>query len=97
MACSAQKALEDTALYLVNKLHEMTGEENLCMAGGVAFNSVMNGRIFHEIAIQALFCSAGGRRCGLFAWGGDDGLEPNAWKSSKLRHGPCLLGARVFE
>ena len=29
-------------------MKEMTGEENLCMAGGVAFNSVMNGRIFHE-------------------------------------------------
>jgi carbamoyltransferase len=55
VACSAQKALEDTALYLVNKIHEMTGEENLCMAGGVAFNSVMNGRIFHESPFKRFF------------------------------------------
>jgi len=48
IAASAQKVLEDTAIHLVNRIHEMTGEENLCMAGGVAFNSVMNGRIFHE-------------------------------------------------
>jgi len=43
VAASAQKVLEDTALRLVNWLHRETGEENLCMAGGVAFNSVMNG------------------------------------------------------
>ncbi len=33
----------------------MTGEENLCMAGGVAFNSVMNGRIFHETKFKRFF------------------------------------------
>lgn len=55
VACSAQKALEETALYLVEKIHEMTGEENLCMAGGVAFNSVMNGRIFHETPFRRFF------------------------------------------
>jgi carbamoyltransferase len=55
IASSAQKALEDTALYLVGKIHEMTGEENLCMAGGVAFNSVMNGRIFHETPFKKFY------------------------------------------
>jgi carbamoyltransferase len=55
IASSAQKALEDTAIYLVEKIHEMTGEENLCMAGGVAFNSVMNGRIFHETPFKQFF------------------------------------------
>jgi carbamoyltransferase len=55
IASSAQKALEDTAIYLVGKIREMTGEENLCMAGGVAFNSVMNGRIFHETPFKRFF------------------------------------------
>jgi carbamoyltransferase len=55
VACSAQKALEDTAIYLVKQIREMTGEENLCMAGGVAFNSVMNGRIFHETPFKNFF------------------------------------------
>jgi carbamoyltransferase len=55
IACSAQKALEDTALYLVGQIKEMTDEENLCMAGGVAFNSVMNGRIFHEAPFKRFF------------------------------------------
>ncbi len=47
--------LEDTALYLVDRIKDMTGEENLCMAGGVAFNSVMNGRIFRESPFRKYF------------------------------------------
>ncbi len=58
IASSAQKALEDTAIYLVKQIKEMTGEENLCMAGGVAFNSVMNGRIFHETPFKNFYVQA---------------------------------------
>ena len=69
IACSAQKALEDTAIHLVGKIHEMTGEENLCMAGGVAFNSVMNGRIFHETPFKRFFVqpAAGDAGCSVGA------------------------------
>src|SRR5687767_7376579 len=69
IACSAQKALEDTALNLVREIKDMTGEENLCMAGGVAFNSVMNGRIFHETAFKNFYVhpAAGDAGCSLGA------------------------------
>lgn len=69
IACSAQKVLEDTALYLVERIKEMTEEENLCMAGGVAFNSVMNGRIFHESPFKRFFVqpAAGDAGCSLGA------------------------------
>ncbi len=55
IACSAQRVVEDTAIYLAKEIKEMTGEENLCMAGGVAFNSVMNGRIFHETPFKGFY------------------------------------------
>lgn len=69
IASSAQKALEDTAIYLVKQIKEMTGEDNLCMAGGVAFNSVMNGRIFHETPFRRFFVQpvAGDAGCSLGA------------------------------
>lgn len=69
IACSAQKVLEDTALYLVRQIHDMTGEENLCIAGGVAFNSVMNGRIFHESPFKSFYVqpAAGDAGCSLGA------------------------------
>jgi carbamoyltransferase len=69
IASSAQRALEDTAIYLVKQIKEMTGEENLCMAGGVAFNSVMNGRIFHETPFKNFYVqpAAGDAGCSLGA------------------------------
>jgi carbamoyltransferase len=48
IAASLQKALEETVLSMAHWLHRQTGAENLCMAGGVALNCVMNGRIERE-------------------------------------------------
>jgi carbamoyltransferase len=69
IASSAQKALEDIAIHLVKQIKEMTGEENLCLAGGVAFNSVMNGRIFHETPFKNFYVqpAAGDAGCSLGA------------------------------
>lgn len=69
IACSAQKALEETALHLAGEIHKMTSEENLCMAGGVAFNSVMNGRLFHETPFKRFFVqpAAGDAGCSIGA------------------------------
>jgi carbamoyltransferase len=36
-------------------LHRRTGEKRLCLAGGVALNSVMNGRILRESPFEELF------------------------------------------
>jgi carbamoyltransferase len=65
VAASVQKALEETVLHIVRELHRLTGEKRLCLAGGVALNSVMNGRIlregpFEEIFIQPAANDAGG-------------------------------------
>ncbi|MBA4167512.1 MAG: carbamoyltransferase [Chitinophagaceae bacterium] len=45
IAHSLQLVLEETVLKLVDWLYEQTQEENLCLAGGVALNCVMNARI----------------------------------------------------
>jgi carbamoyltransferase len=48
VAASIQVVVEETILAMVRDLHRRTGAENLCMAGGVALNSVANGRIVRE-------------------------------------------------
>jgi carbamoyltransferase len=45
IAHSLQTVLEETALALCDWLYNETKQENLCMAGGVALNCVMNARI----------------------------------------------------
>jgi carbamoyltransferase len=57
IAASLQKCLEFHLFRLLNDLHKRTGCVNLCMAGGVAYNSVANGLIskntsFHNLFIQ---------------------------------------------
>ncbi|MDP6935778.1 MAG: carbamoyltransferase N-terminal domain-containing protein, partial [Myxococcota bacterium] len=42
VAASIQKVTEDCLVGLATRLHADTGMENLCMAGGVALNSVAN-------------------------------------------------------
>jgi carbamoyltransferase len=48
IAFSLQKVLEENVLKMVNWFQEKTGEKNLCMAGGVALNCVLNGVIRDE-------------------------------------------------
>lgn len=45
IAHSLQQVLEETVLDIVRWLHERTASENLCMAGGVALNCVMNAKL----------------------------------------------------
>lgn len=55
VAASIQRATEDVLLKMVNHLHEKTGLKKLCMAGGVALNSVANGRILRETPFEEVF------------------------------------------
>jgi len=48
IAASIQSVTEEVVLRLASTLHAETGEENLCLAGGVALNCVANGRILRE-------------------------------------------------
>jgi carbamoyltransferase len=55
VAASIQKVTEDVVLTMVRQLHKETGLDKLCMAGGVALNSVANGRIIRETPIRDVF------------------------------------------
>ena len=62
---SVQVAAEEVMLKAANHVHKVTGQKNLCLAGGVALNCVGNGRIlregpFERIWIQPAAGDAGG-------------------------------------
>ncbi|MFT7485110.1 MAG: carbamoyltransferase [Candidatus Paceibacteria bacterium] len=48
MAASIQKVTEEVLLKMATHLHEITGLKNLCLAGGVALNSVANFKILRD-------------------------------------------------
>jgi len=55
IAASIQKVTEEILLKLINSLHKETGLKKLCLAGGVALNSVANGRIMRETPFEEIF------------------------------------------
>lgn len=55
VAKSLQVALETILLEKATYLHEVTGEENICMAGGVALNCVANGEILRKGPFKKMF------------------------------------------
>jgi len=65
IAASIQVVTEEVLLHMAKALHRETGLKRLCMAGGVALNSVANGRLlretpFEEIYIQPAAGDSGG-------------------------------------
>lgn len=65
LALAIQKVTEEIVIKLARHAREITGEKNLCMAGGVALNCVANGllsrtHIFDHIYIQPASGDAGG-------------------------------------
>lgn len=65
LARSVQEVVEEAMLRITRHIHKVTGQKNLCLAGGVALNCVGNGRIlregpFENIWIQPAAGDAGG-------------------------------------
>jgi carbamoyltransferase len=55
LAASVQRALEFALLHMTKHLRDLTDEVNLCMAGGVALNSVANQRIIEEVGFKNVY------------------------------------------
>jgi carbamoyltransferase len=55
LAASIQAVTEETLLTMARAACERAGTSKLCMAGGVALNSVANGRILREAGVTDLF------------------------------------------
>jgi carbamoyltransferase len=74
VAMSIQRTTEEAILRMVRQLHRTTGSENLCIAGGVALNSMANGRIVREGPFKNVFIqpaagdSGGALGAALYAW-----------------------------
>ena len=55
LAASLQKCLEKAYFHILNHLHALTDVENLCLAGGVALNSVANGQVFEKTPFRRIY------------------------------------------
>ena len=59
IAKSMQVVTEEIILHLLNRLHARTKSKNVCMTGGVAMNSVANGKITTKTPFENVYIPAG--------------------------------------
>ncbi len=74
IARSIQEVTEEIILRIAKHIHSQTGQENLCLAGGVALNCVANSRLLKESPFKNIWVqpasgdSGGALGAALFVW-----------------------------
>lgn len=100
IAASLQKVTEDILLAMARDLHERTGLDNLCAAGGVFLNCVANHKILEGSGFRNIFVQPAAGDCGgalgaaLYAWSCLY-RNPRAWEMKDAYLGP-EYGARAI-
>ena len=64
LASSVQKITEEVIFNALTHLHKITGCENICITGGVAQNSVANGKVTRNTPFKHIYIPAAGHDAG---------------------------------
>lgn len=64
LAASVQKVTEEIVIHILNHLHKQTGLNSICIAGGVAQNSVANGKILSSTPFTSIYIPPAGHDAG---------------------------------
>ena len=102
LARSMQVVTEEIILHLLNRLHDKVKCPNLCMTGGVAMNSVANGKITRETAFENVYIPAGAADNGtsfgaaFYVWnrilgGGRGFVQDHAYWGCESSDDECLV------
>lgn len=88
VAASLQRRLEDVMVEIASRHRERSGEENLCMSGGVASNSLANSAVERRAGFNRVFVqlAAGNAGCAI-------GAALYQWHDA-LGHGERTIGAQ---
>jgi len=80
LAYKVQKELESALIHIVNTAINQTGINKLCLAGGVALNSVANYKIFRSCKLKDIY---------VFPASADNGISAGCalWAYSKIQKG----------
>jgi carbamoyltransferase len=65
MAASVQRVTEELIFHILSGLQKKTGLQNICLAGGVAQNSVANGKLIQNTAFKNVYIPSAGHDAGI--------------------------------
>lgn len=108
IARSLQVVTEEIIMHVLNRLHEKTGSEAVCLTGGVAMNSVANGKVTQRTPFEKVYVPAGAADNGtsfgaaFYIWnrvlGNPRGfVQDHAYWGWEATHGQCLSAAQGGE
>ena len=81
MAASVQRITEELIFHILNHLKKRTGLKNVCIAGGVAQNSVANGKITRMTGFHNVYIPCAGHDAGI-------SMGAALWVSNELLNQP---------
>ncbi len=93
LAASVQLAFEEQYFALLNRLHRITGQKALCLAGGCALNCAANGKIFEKTPFRELYIQPASNDSGtaigaaLHVWH-EELKKPRSFVMSHAYYGP---------
>ena len=100
IAASLQARLEDAVLGMLNRLHKLYGMDKLCLAGGVAYNCVANGKIFAKTPFKKVYIQSAAGDAGLaigasyYVWNQILG-QPRSFEMKHASWGPEFSDAEI--
>ena len=100
LAASLQARLEEVYLGMLRKLAKATGQKSICLAGGVAFNCVANGKIFDSTPFEQVYVQPAAGDAGLavgaayYVWHQKLGA-PRSFVMDHAYWGPGFSGAEI--
>jgi carbamoyltransferase len=65
LAHSVQRVTEELIFYILRELKKRTGMKNVCIAGGVAQNSVANGKVADATGFEGVYIPSAGHDAGI--------------------------------
>lgn len=93
LAASMQAMYEEAFFHILDHVHQQTGLDRLCLAGGCAMNSVANGKVFErspfrEVYIQSAAGDAGGAIGAAFSVWNETLAQPRGFVMDHAYWGP---------
>ena len=100
LAAATQRVLEEIYFHLLNRLHERTNTDAVVIAGGVALNSVANGKITSQTGFKDVFIpsvpddSGGSIGSAMYLWNHLDG-NSKRWTMKSNYLGPGFTSEEI--
>jgi carbamoyltransferase len=86
IAASMQRRLEEVVIDRLRSLQRKTGLKKLCLAGGVAYNCVVNGKILEQTGFDEIYIQSAAGDAGLAI-----GAAMSRWHSSAAHPRDCVM------